>query len=159
MIGLQKIVVTNARRPQGRLARGFTLVELLVVIAIIAVLTTIGLASFQSAAKTGRDGKRKGDLSQVRAALELYRSQAGSYPAGNYSGMITALKAAPYQYIADPTPQDPKNGYSYTYTGAGAPPASYVLCAHLETLNTGNSSRSDSINASGSLDYICVTQP
>lgn len=137
---------------------GFTLIELLVVVAIISLLSTIGLASFQSAARRGRDGKRKGDLSQVRAALELYRSQAGSYPSGAYNAMITTVKNPPYQYISDPTPQDPKVGYSYTYTVA-SPPATYVLCARLETVNSGNSSVSNAINASGSLDYFCVTQP
>lgn len=138
---------------------GFTLIELLVVIAIIAVISTIGLSSFQGAAKSGRDGKRKGDLSQIRAALELYRSNppppATGYPSTtNIDTLLNTLKGA--GYMSDPLPKDPKNGYSYIYTpGTGV----YVLCAHLETTNTGNSSRSDSIVSSGSLDYLCVTQP
>lgn len=138
--------------------KGFTLIELLVVIAIIALLSTLGLASFQSAARTGRDGKRKGDLSQVRAALELYRSQSNSYPTGPYggvnSGMLKTLKDA--AYISEPLPQDPKNvaPYTYAYSVSGA---TYCLCAHLEVVGTGNASNSSCAGTSG--DYYCVTQP
>ena len=134
--------------------KGFTLIELLVVIAIISVLSMIGLSSFQSAAKSGRDGKRKGDLSQIRASLELYRSQQNAYPSGSINAVLTTLKSA--GYMSDPLPADPKIGYSYVYTqGVGT----YVLCAHLETVNAGNSSSSTSIDGSGSLDYLCMTQP
>lgn len=138
--------------------KGFSLIELLVVIAIISVLSTVGLASFQNTAKGGRDGRRKGDLSQVRAALELYRSQNNSYPAGPYggvsSGMLKTIKDA--GYISEPVPQDPKNvaPYTYAYSVSGA---TYCLCAHLEVVGTGNASSSSCAGTSG--DYYCATQP
>lgn len=136
--------------------RGFTLIELLVVIAIIAILSTIGIASFTTASQRARDGKRKGDISQTRAALEMYRSQTGTYPPNqaSFAALATLLKNA--QYLSDPLPADPKPSQPYTYTSGSS---TYVLCAHLEVLDSGNSSSGTSINPSGSKDYFCGIQP
>jgi len=59
---------------------GFTLVELIVVIAIIGVLVSLGYTNYQTSLARARDGKRKGDLEQIRSALEMYRTDKGYYP-------------------------------------------------------------------------------
>jgi len=149
--------ITSQERPSGLSSGGFTLVELLVVVAIIVILSTVGIASYQGATKSGRDGKRKGDLSQVQAALELYRSQYSTYPGGNYSAMIGILSNA--KYISNPTPQDPKgasNGYTYT---VGVPASTYTLCANIEDTTKGNSTSNTQLTNSASGSYYCVTQP
>jgi len=64
--------------------KGFTLIELLVVIAIIGILSSVVLASLNSARKKGRDAHRVSDLRQIRTALELYYDTNGYYPL--YSG-------------------------------------------------------------------------
>jgi general secretion pathway protein G len=61
--------------------RGFTLVELLIVIAIIGVLSTLLMANFIGVRQRARDAQRKSDLRQIQAALEIYRSDNGGYPA------------------------------------------------------------------------------
>lgn len=64
-------------------ARGFTLIELLVVIAIIGILSSVVLASLNSARAKARDARRLSDLHQIRNALELYASDNnGAYPTG-----------------------------------------------------------------------------
>lgn len=68
-------MVTNTRQP-----RAFTLIELLVVIAIIGVLSSVILASLNTARGRARDAKRESDLHSVQTALELYYSANNSYP-------------------------------------------------------------------------------
>lgn len=59
---------------------GFTLIELLVVIAIIGLLASTVLAALGSARAEARDTARIQTIKQVENALELYRTNNGSYP-------------------------------------------------------------------------------
>jgi prepilin-type N-terminal cleavage/methylation domain-containing protein len=58
---------------------GFTLIELLVVIAIIGILSSVVLASLNSARAKGRDARRMSDLHNIQLALELYYDKFGTY--------------------------------------------------------------------------------
>ena len=51
---------------------GFALIELLVVIAIIGVLSSIVLASLNTARNKGNDAAIKANLSNIRASTEIY---------------------------------------------------------------------------------------
>jgi prepilin-type N-terminal cleavage/methylation domain-containing protein len=64
----------------SKLSKGFTLIELLVVIAIIGILSSVVLASMNSARKKSRDSRRQQDLKSYATALELAFDKAGSYP-------------------------------------------------------------------------------
>ncbi|HEX9608742.1 MAG TPA: type II secretion system protein [Candidatus Paceibacterota bacterium] len=61
--------------------RGFTLIELLVVIAIIGILSSVVLASLNSARQKSRDAKRISDIKQLQLAFELHFDSCGQYPA------------------------------------------------------------------------------
>jgi prepilin-type N-terminal cleavage/methylation domain-containing protein len=67
--------------------KGFTLIELLVVVAIISLLSSIVMASLNSARAKARDAKRQSDAHQITLALGLYFSTNGVYPS---SGGATA---------------------------------------------------------------------
>lgn len=145
--------------------RGFTLIELLVAATIIAILTTIGVVSFTTTNQRARNGKRKGDMGQVQAALELYKSDdsagAGLYPAGStFSTTTSTLKTA--KYLSDPLPTDPKNVSPYVYAySAPAARTTYCICANLEGTNQGNSpdTTCNSIGSAGTGAYYCLVNP
>jgi prepilin-type N-terminal cleavage/methylation domain-containing protein len=61
--------------------KGFTLIELLVVISIIGLLSSVVLASLNTARAKARDAQRMTDLKQIQIAIEAYHSQNGVYPA------------------------------------------------------------------------------
>lgn len=57
--------------------RGFTLIELLVVIAIIGILSSVVLASLNTARNKGADAAIKSNINNARAQAELYYDSNG----------------------------------------------------------------------------------
>ena len=112
--------------------KGFTLIELLVVIAIIGILSSVVLASLNSARKKSRDARRLMDMKQIQTALELYYDSNNRYPDSDFQGcggwdsggdgdFITYLKTAGFlpQDILDPIINDSCGNYAYYRYGAG----------------------------------------
>jgi prepilin-type N-terminal cleavage/methylation domain-containing protein len=104
--------------------RGFTLIELLVVIAIIGLLSSFAVVSLNGARAKARDALRKGDMAQIRTAINLYYDDNNSFPScgtfnpaeddfgateGCWSGTLTtALTSGTRPYMAQ-MPADPNN--------------------------------------------------
>ncbi len=106
--------------------RGFTLIELLVVIAIIGILSSVVLASLNTARLKSRDTRRISDIKQLQLALALYAdSNSSAYP--------TSLASLATTYIPV-IPTDPVGGGAYKYAalGSGATCSNYHLGATLE---------------------------
>ncbi|MBU1557374.1 type II secretion system GspH family protein [Patescibacteria group bacterium] len=118
--------------------KGFTLIELLVVIAIIGLLSTIVLASLNTARVKARDAKRKSDLQQIGKAIELLYDETGSYPPEGCNpdasstglvctdppsgdswrttgGMAQTFSGHNITEFIDPLPVDPINNEIYYY--------------------------------------------
>lgn len=72
--------------------RGFTLIELLVAIAIIATLIGLAIPNFLGARARAKDAKRKGEMQQLKNALQLYYNDYTMYPAsGNGNGYFNYI--------------------------------------------------------------------
>ena len=75
--------------------KGFTLIELLVVIAIIGILSSVVLASLNSARAKGADAAVKSGLANMRAQAELYydgnsQSYAGVCTNSQFATMLAS---------------------------------------------------------------------
>lgn len=117
--------------------KGFTLIELLVVVAVIGVLSSLLMANFVGIRQRARDGQRKSDLHQIQSALELYRSDNGSYPTNlattNILQCNVALSSGTNVYMKI-IPCDALNSLEYRYQYS-ATSTNYCLRACLENSN------------------------
>jgi general secretion pathway protein G len=142
-------------------ARGFTLIELLVVIAIIGLLSSVVLASLNTARAKARDALRISEVKELQTALAFYYIDNGAYPivpGGGYAEIwsteatwntTSILKTALVPKYISKLPVDPKNtggpswanGFSYTYStySVGGSPilgTQYDLTVRLEMPNS-----------------------
>lgn len=128
--------------------KGFTLIELMVVVAIIAILSLIGITSFNIIQKNARDARRRGDINAISKAWESHYQRTSPY----YPILL------PGWFIGNKIPKDPTSSASYTYTGAneGADGDTYIVCAGLEN-GGGNASDASGADAtSTNSNYYCM---
>lgn len=119
---------------------GFTLVEILVVLSLIGILAGSILAlikpvdQFQKA----RDAQRKSDLREIQKALEIYYSDASSYPASSVDYKITRTTSGGnisinwgdlWNGYMEKVPFDPTSSQRYVYYSTGQ---EFYLYARLE---------------------------
>ncbi|MBI3379587.1 prepilin-type N-terminal cleavage/methylation domain-containing protein [Candidatus Gottesmanbacteria bacterium] len=128
--------IKNKQLTINKFRKGFTLLELLVVISIIAILISLGMTSFSTSQKKGRDAKRKSDIKEVQNALEQYYSVCGfTYPTpvGNFYTSVNC--SSPAISIMPTVPTDPRVVTPYYCPTPGATnctSSSYTICTMLE---------------------------
>lgn len=120
--------------------KGFSLMELLVVMGIIVLLTGVGVVNYSQTNRKARDAKRKADIESIRSALELYRTDQGSYPALTTNGSTcitqTEISGGGVIYL-NSMPVDTKNdGATYCYKYQRPTATTYTLSARFEETDT-----------------------
>lgn len=128
-------MITKSKRIN--VVSAFTLIELLVTIMIIGILVTLVTFGVRQAQESARDGRRRADLENIAAVLELYRAECNRYPGSlTYGGALTGDNFIPtcsssnvYVSAVPADPQTSSRTYSYVPNGTRS---SYVLCASLE---------------------------
>lgn len=126
----------------------FSLIEILIVVTIISLLVSVAAFSYSQFVKQSRDAKRKTDIEQIRASIEMYKSFNNVYPTPDTvspnngmpfgTGSITDASGATY---ISKLPTDPKSagGLTYYYTTT-SDYLDYTICAHLESSGTTTAS-------------------
>lgn len=124
--------------------RGFTLIELLVVIAIIGILSSVVLASLNTARNRGADANIKANLANIRAQAELIYDTDGDYDAvcgansTTQNAQIASMIASVNSQGGSAVCGRPASGAATAWAAAG-------------TLKTTNQ-----FGASSGTDYFCV---
>src|SRR3989344_1888805 len=118
---------------------GFTLIEMIIVISIVTMLiggSALGYGRYQ---QNARDARRKTDLEQIRAALELFRSNTvnGNYPTSWYAPGWQNSISPYFGNSVSNIPKDPSTKVDYVYYSvptwcSGSACTSYALRATLE---------------------------
>ena len=61
--------------------RGFTLIEMLIVIVVIAILAMIVIPRLLGAGRKAKESALRGDLQQLRNAIQQFEADCGDFPA------------------------------------------------------------------------------
>jgi general secretion pathway protein G len=78
--------------------RGFTLIELVIVVLVLGIIAAAAAPKLFDTANDARDSSTRHSLTVLRNALEMHRSQLGSYPTA--ATITTAL----LPYLQGPFP-------------------------------------------------------
>lgn len=92
------------RYPAGCARSAFTIVELLIVIVVIAILAVITIVAYNGVQTRARASAASQALSQAKKKLELYKVDAGNYPAtGSLASAGITNSDTTYQYTSTGT--------------------------------------------------------
>jgi len=139
-------------RMANRKHKGFTLIEMLIVIVVIAILALIVIPRLLGAGRKAKEAALRGDLHQLRNAIQQFEADLGDYPASldqlvadksaapsGVGGTGLDLDSAGYQgpYLSGGLPKDPfTNAADWTYvTDATAGTASVNSASTLTALD------------------------
>ncbi len=143
--------------------KAFTLIELMIVIAIIGILMTIVIIAINplQQIQKAQDSKRRADLNQIKAAMQLYYNDYKYYPTTASSIPFGAAWTVSGTTYMKQIPASDANNH-YAYNGVGTCSASsctdYNITAYLNLPNAddANTLTKCSVTASATINFaVC----
>ncbi|MBL8068200.1 MAG: type II secretion system major pseudopilin GspG [Armatimonadetes bacterium] len=140
-------------RKSSVLRRGFTLIELLVVMLILAILAAMIVPRIMSRTGEAKISAARGDLVNLRKALNLFYIDVGSYPTTEEG--LEALRTPPSDaagwkgpYLEKPVPTDPWGyQYAYEFPGPDGDASFYLYCTGSDGAPGGSGDAADIIES------------
>jgi general secretion pathway protein G len=80
---------TSKKTKKNSRRRGFSLIELVIVVVIIAIIGAIAIPRMSRGAAGASDSALKGDLAQLRSAIDLYAGEHNN----NFPDLVTSTNA------------------------------------------------------------------
>ena len=113
--------IARALRSRSRPDHGWTLIELLIVISLVMILATMALAQYRHSVTAAKEAVVKGQLFQMREAIDQYYADKGAYP--------ESLQALVSENYLRSIPRDPFTTSSDTWQTIPADPQPGSLTA------------------------------
>lgn len=126
--------------------RGFTIVELLIVIVVIAILAAIVIVAYQGVQGRARDSARLSDMKTIMKALEIYKTNTGSYPGANSTPTANGWEVS-------------TNGTSATNFLSALASSNGISKVPLDPVNTANPSNVTPGSAVNEYEYFYYLYP
>jgi general secretion pathway protein G len=104
----------KVQRSKFKVVAGFTLIEVLIVITLVAILASVGLATYTNSVRRSREAVLKEDLFRMRDAIDQYYADKNKYPA-------TLQDLVSDGYLRE-IPKDPITGSADTWQTENAEP-------------------------------------
>ncbi|OYW86406.1 hypothetical protein B7Z17_00465 [Candidatus Saccharibacteria bacterium 32-49-10] len=122
---------------------GFTVIELVVVIIVIALLSTITTIAYRTTQSNARDEKRKSDALMLKAAVEEYYADMGTYPSpvcDGVGGMYECHNNEAWNLLVSQgyLSKVPSTGLSGNYRWLYSSPTRYGIYVPLEGASPNN---------------------
>jgi general secretion pathway protein G len=110
-------------RPHSRPSAGLTLIEVLIVIVALAILAMLVTPRLMAATRAAREATLRAELRLLRAAVETFRADTGTFPVGLEQLVDTSHRKNPLPTHSSGAPS-PLDGYRgpYLTTGDGQLP-------------------------------------
>ena len=121
---MTRYLTTSRARRRAAQDGGWTLIELLVVISLVMILATLALSQYRNSVTAAKEAVVKGQLFQMREAIDQYYADKGAYPESLQSlvseGYLRSVPKDPFTLSTDTwqtVPADPQPGSISTSTG------------------------------------------
>jgi general secretion pathway protein G len=131
--------------PAARNDSGWTLVELLVVISLVMILASMALVQYRNSITSAKEATLRGQLFQMRDAIDQYYADKGKYP--------ESLQSLVSESYIRALPRDPFTTSSDTWQTVAAEPDAGSITANAGIFDVKSGSEGVALDGSRYADW------